>query len=119
LLLNPAGSGVIALIRTALVAAAAAGIVSWRTYATPLATDNGFGVNLLQGAAAGKLKMYSGTSAVALGSSFGGTLVAASNPLQPLAEWFHEVGEGEGVVVACAAVNVQLTTNFYWNERTS
>jgi len=115
-LFNPVASGITVIVRLVLFASVAAQGVHVSHHNTALTTLGATSRNLLSGGAAPVAEVRSQTNAGELGSQFLGLNAAAATQLQVNAEWFTEVGAGEGVLISGASVNVELLGNWLWME---
>ncbi len=115
-LFNPVGSGVNVIVRLLIVSVDATGFAQVYQYNTPLTNDSGAGVNLLSGGAAGQAHVRNQVNAVSLGTLLHNIPILANTPIIPVADWFMELGPGEGVHVHTALQNVGTSGNFQWLE---
>lgn len=115
-LLNPAASGVNAIVYMVSVQVSVVADVVFRRYDTALTTLSGNGTNLLLGGAAGLCEVRRQTNAVALGAP----VIAFTRPAANLVvfpnTWIVELGPGEGVLLNCQTVNQDMIGSFWWNE---
>lgn len=115
-LFNPAGSGRILLVHRFVVTALNVIAISMFTHNTELTTDNGAGANLLAGSTAGQGHVRQQTNVSVLGTEVRGWIIVANNPLDFVKEWDFELGEGEGIHVACTSTNQRIVTFTDWTE---
>ncbi len=116
-LLNPAGSGVTAIVYSLTPACiTTATDAEMRRHDTALTTAIGNGTNLLVGGAAGQCQVRGQNNAGVLGSTVFWRLRLAAGVYQFVNWWSAELGEGEGILIALMTVNVANVCSFWWNE---
>lgn len=115
-LLNPAGSGVQAIVAQLRAKVAVASTIELRLYDTGLTTDAGAVANLLAGGAAGASHVRRQTNVAGLGSTLSLYYLAANTPTVLWPSWGPELAPGKGVLVLCATVNIEMTLEFLVNE---
>jgi hypothetical protein len=116
-LLNPVGSGKVALVRLIDIFPGGTTPVYYGHYNTALTTDGGAGTNLNNGAAAAACHMRNTTNAALLGTLFWRGDLLANVRNNPFGEWIAQLDAGEGIVVAAGTVNQVLTVSAEWVER--
>lgn len=117
-LVNPAGSGVVIIIRSILVSGPTAVRISVRNFNTLLGTLVGTGVNQLIGGAAGAGEVRREGRATIVGTHMVAGHLGANTQIQPVADWFAELDPGEAIVVTAHTVNVTLEAAYQWIEIT-
>jgi hypothetical protein len=115
-LVNPAASGINVLVRSVIATLGVAGHLHIRHHTAGVDTDNGAGVNMLIGGAAGVAHLFVGTDVGLLGTALFNIRLAADTPIYPTPDWFAELGAGESLLVQCADNNVAVWGNFAWIE---
>ena len=115
-LINPAGSGITIVVKSAIMDMAASDRMNLATQNDQLTGLAGLGVNLLSGGNAGVGMVRSVNDAGALGTGIAIRLSIGSTPREWFAEWGFELGAGEGILFRPGLVNVPIRGTFQWIE---
>lgn len=114
--LNPAASGVTAIVRACFAGTGVGDYVQVRTHNAALATLVGQGVNLAAGGAAGLAAVRSATPAAPDGTLAAEIYTAAGALNSIVPEWLFELDAAEGILITTGNTNVALAATYYWIE---
>lgn len=115
-LLNPAASGVAAIIRSIKVGLSVADRVHLRTYDTALGTAVGAGFNLLAGGTAAKGLIKSANPAAEDGTLIEEYRALVDVTQEFVTDWGWELAAGKGILIATLSANEALAVTFKWIE---
>lgn len=115
-ILNPAGSGVNALLHQIDANSSGNDSPDLRTYNTALTTLIRQGANLLIGGTAALCAHRVNTDPLQSGTQVSNYFLAANVPRLLVGHWYAELGPGEGLVLGANTPNLVMYGNFMWIE---
>jgi len=115
-LFNPIGSGKTIRVKRVFSANGATFAANIRSHNTALATLVGSGFNLQFGSAAGVGEIRTATPVAEDGTLIAPWFATGSTTVEVFSDWATQLDAGEGLIVSGGGANIQVITDFYWNE---